>query len=180
MFILVLLVLIYIYYQDKLRNEVSSLRDDIQDLNRRNDYDYPDNYDHDKNQQEDIVQVVEKKDEYTFQESQDRSKLGVAYDSNLSTIKDSYHKLFKENIQNPSNTFIDIHAAYKRLVEIENYRYKNRIEKAERIEEEVECDDEKSVVIFCGACGKQNRQERNQGEVTVTCVNCTRVSKIRT
>lgn len=174
--VIIIVAIIYIYHQDKLRDEVSSLRDDIQNLdlhNSHNNYDY-ETYNYEPIDKKDSSTD---KDEYTFQESQDRAKLGVVFDASAETIKKAYYKIRKEG---HNVNFLEIHDAYKRLVEIETRRAEKKLKNVERVTEEKEYDDEDSVIIICGACGKQNRQKRNQGEITVTCPNCQRISKIVT
>lgn len=66
-----------------------------------------------------ITEPVIKKDEYTFQESQDRGKLGVMYNSDKEEIRSAYIKLIKK--YNPHGStedgkkFIEIRDAYDRL-----------------------------------------------------------------
>jgi DnaJ-class molecular chaperone len=105
--------MVYFYHQDKLHDEISSLRDDVQDLNHD---DFQDNYDYDG----EPTKVIEKKDEYTFQESQDRAILGVKYDASEKEIHQAYSDLRKkynphDSVENMKK-FMEMRLAYKRLI----------------------------------------------------------------
>lgn len=69
---------------------------------------------------------LKKQDDYTFQESQDRQKLGVSYDANEAEIKSAYLKLAKkfhpDNMGGNSEKFTEINLAYKNLTQKDNVR----------------------------------------------------------
>jgi hypothetical protein len=62
---------------------------------------------------------LKKKDDYSFQESQDRQKLEVSYDATDTEIKSAYLKLAKkyhpDNVGGNSEKFTEISSAYKNL-----------------------------------------------------------------
>lgn len=108
---IVVILIIYFHHQDKLNDEISSLRDDIRDLDSNRDH---------FNYYEEAPNVEDKQKEYTFQESQDRSILEVKYDASEEEIRSAYVELRKkynphissENMQK----FKEIQLAYKRLI----------------------------------------------------------------
>ncbi|MEK7665216.1 MAG: DnaJ domain-containing protein [Patescibacteria group bacterium] len=69
---------------------------------------------------------LKKKDDYSFQESQDRQKLEVSYDATDAEIKSSYLKLAKkyhpDNMGGNSEKFTEINSAYKNLTQKDSIR----------------------------------------------------------
>lgn len=118
--IIVVLIVIYFYNQDKTRDEISSLRSLLYERDNHNsNYDFYDDFDFDE---EDIP--IDKTKEYTFQESQDRQFLGVTYKSTLEEIRKVYLEKLKDYNSNPKPeiNISEIHSAYKRLEKIETLR----------------------------------------------------------
>ncbi len=69
---------------------------------------------------------LKKKDDYSFQESQDRQKLEVSYDATDAEIKSAYLKLAKkyhpDNMSGNSEKFTEINSAYKNLTRKDDVR----------------------------------------------------------
>lgn len=111
--ILVIIVIIYLYERYKISDEISSLRNDISDLNPKNNSYYA----FEEETWEAPKQELEEnpKDEYTLQESQDRGILGVNYNTPFPEIRKKYLVLAKDYQESDHLKFTEITQAYKRL-----------------------------------------------------------------
>jgi len=69
---------------------------------------------------------LKKKDDYSFQESQDRQKLEISYEATDAEIKSAYLKLAKkyhpDNMSGNSEKFTEINSAYKNLTKKDDVR----------------------------------------------------------
>ena len=118
--LLVAIIVLYIYNQDRLKDEISGLRQDISDL--KDDRDAFDVYDldyfDDGDRLSDTVKastIIKDDKEYTLEESHDRATLGVSYNAPLQKIRVAYSNILNKQGIDVDNNITEIHSAYKRL-----------------------------------------------------------------
>ncbi|MEI6296564.1 MAG: hypothetical protein WCO84_02840 [bacterium] len=160
------------------------MENEIKNLKNKDKYSlYKDDYYVEESRQNSIKQEIM----YYPSEAQDRSMLGVKHDASSEKIREAYLLKVREAKGGGVELNTDIYSAYKRLSNIEKKRTeirekeneKNK-EKIKQVNEEREYDNEESIVFNCGSCGKQIRQNRDQGKISIICPYCHRVSRVIT